>query len=48
MRAGFRRSGVSRALARAAVDVARERGRCLEGYLMITQPGYEITGESST
>ncbi len=32
-RAGFRRSGVCRALARAAVDFARERGaRAIEGY----------------
>jgi GNAT superfamily N-acetyltransferase len=32
-RAGFRRRGISRALARAAVDFARERGaRALEGY----------------
>jgi GNAT superfamily N-acetyltransferase len=43
-RAGFRRRGVSRALARAAVDFARQRGaRALEGYPMITQPGQEIT-----
>ncbi|MGH3332748.1 MAG: hypothetical protein ACRDPJ_15725 [Nocardioidaceae bacterium] len=36
-RAGFRRRGVSRALARAAVDFARERGaRAIEGYPMIT------------
>jgi GNAT superfamily N-acetyltransferase len=43
-RAGFRRRGVSRALARAAVDFARERGaRAIEGYPMITQPGQEIT-----
>jgi GNAT superfamily N-acetyltransferase len=43
-RAGFRRRGVSRALARAAVDFARQRGaRALEGYPMITQPGREIT-----
>ena len=42
-RAGFRRRGVSRALARAAVDFARQRGaRALEGYPMITQPGHEI------
>ncbi len=35
-RAGFRRRGISRALARAAVDFARERGaRALEGYPMI-------------
>jgi GNAT superfamily N-acetyltransferase len=43
-RAGFRRRGVSRALARAAVDFARERGaRAIEGYPMITTPGQEIT-----
>ena len=43
-RTGFRRRGVSRALARAAVDFARHRGaRALEGYPMITQPGREIT-----
>jgi GNAT superfamily N-acetyltransferase len=42
-RAGFRRRGISYALARAAVDFARERGaRALEGYPMITQPGQEI------
>jgi GNAT superfamily N-acetyltransferase len=35
-RAGFRKRGVSRALARAAVDFARERGaRAIEGYPMI-------------
>jgi GNAT superfamily N-acetyltransferase len=43
-RTGFRRRGVSRALARAAVDFARQRGaRALEGYPMITQPGKEVT-----
>ena len=42
-RRGFRRRGVSRALARAAVDFARERGaRALEGYPMLTEPGKEI------
>ncbi len=36
-RAGFRKRGVSRALARAAVDFARERGaRAIEGYPMAT------------
>jgi GNAT superfamily N-acetyltransferase len=36
-RAGYRRRGVSRALARAAVDFARDRGaRALEGYPMTT------------
>lgn len=43
-RAGFRRRGISRALARAAVEFARQRGaRSLEGYPMITQPGQEVT-----
>jgi GNAT superfamily N-acetyltransferase len=43
-RAGFRSRGVSRALARAAVDFARARGaRALEGYPMLTEPGKEIT-----
>ena len=37
-RAGFRRRGISRALTRAAVDFARERGaRALEGYPMTTK-----------
>jgi len=36
-RAGFRRRGISRALVRAAVDFARERGaRAIEGYPMTT------------
>jgi GNAT superfamily N-acetyltransferase len=43
-RAGHRRRGVMRALARATVAFARERGaRALEGYPMITEPGKEIT-----
>jgi GNAT superfamily N-acetyltransferase len=43
-RTGFRRRGVSRALAAASVGFARERGaRALEGYPMITQPGQVIT-----
>jgi GNAT superfamily N-acetyltransferase len=43
-RAGYRRAGVSRALARVAVDSARERGaRALEGYPMITHPGQHVT-----
>jgi GNAT superfamily N-acetyltransferase len=43
-RAGFRRSGIGYALARASIDFARERGaRALEAYPMITQPGAEIT-----
>jgi GNAT superfamily N-acetyltransferase len=42
-RTGFRRRGVSRALARAAVDFARKRGaRALEGYPMTTEPGRKI------
>jgi GNAT superfamily N-acetyltransferase len=37
-RAGFRRRGISRALARAAVDFARERGaRAIEAYPMTTK-----------
>ena len=36
-RAGFRKQGISRALARAAVDFARERGaRALEAYPITT------------
>jgi GNAT superfamily N-acetyltransferase len=43
-RPGFRRRGVSRALARAAVDFARQRGaRSLEGYPMITHPAQDVT-----
>jgi GNAT superfamily N-acetyltransferase len=43
-RAGFRRRGISRALARAAVDFARDRGaRALEGYPMLTDPGQDVT-----
>jgi GNAT superfamily N-acetyltransferase len=42
-RTGFRRRGISRAFARAAVDFARERGaRAIESYPMITQPGQEV------
>jgi GNAT superfamily N-acetyltransferase len=42
-RAGYRRRGVSYALARAAIDFARARGACaLESYPMITRPGEEI------
>jgi GNAT superfamily N-acetyltransferase len=37
-RAGFRKRGVSRALARAAVDFSRERGaRAIEGYPITTK-----------
>ncbi len=43
-RAGFRRRGITRALVRATVEFARERGaRALEGYPMITEPGQEVT-----
>jgi GNAT superfamily N-acetyltransferase len=43
-RTGFRRRGISRALARAAVDFARQRGaRAIEGYPMLAQHGQEIT-----
>jgi GNAT superfamily N-acetyltransferase len=43
-RAGFRRRGITRALARATVDFARERGaRALEAYPMLTEPGQEVT-----
>ena len=46
VRAGFRRRGVSYALARGAVDFARRRGaRALEGYPMLTNPGQEIMWE---
>lgn len=42
-RAGYRRRGVSRALARAAVDYARSRGaRALEGYPMLPEPGQDV------
>jgi GNAT superfamily N-acetyltransferase len=42
-RVGFRKRGISRALARASVDFARERGaRAVEGYPMITEPGKDI------
>ncbi|MEP6665812.1 MAG: GNAT family N-acetyltransferase [Nocardioidaceae bacterium] len=43
-RKGFRKRGITYALARATVDFARNRGaRALEAYTMITQPGKEIT-----
>lgn len=43
VRAGFRRQGISRALAKAAVDFARERGaRALEGYPMVVGKGQDI------
>jgi GNAT superfamily N-acetyltransferase len=43
-RAGFRRRGISRALALATVAFAREGGaRAIESYPMITEPPQEIT-----
>ncbi|MEU8756939.1 GNAT family N-acetyltransferase [Streptomyces chartreusis] len=43
-RKGYRRRGVTYALAAATVDFARKRGaRALEAYPMLTQPGQEIT-----
>jgi GNAT superfamily N-acetyltransferase len=43
-RAGHRRSGISYALAEAAVEFARGRdARALEAYPMITEPGASIT-----
>jgi GNAT superfamily N-acetyltransferase len=42
-RSGFRRRGLTYALARAAVDFAREReARALEGYPMIPEQGKEV------
>ena len=44
VRKGYRRRGVSYALAAAAVSYARDNGaRAVEGYAMRTQPGKEIT-----
>jgi GNAT superfamily N-acetyltransferase len=44
VRRGYRRRGISYALAAATVGYARDRGaRALEGYAMRTQPGKEIT-----
>jgi GNAT superfamily N-acetyltransferase len=47
VRSGFRRRGIGRALAQAAVRFARDRGaRALEGYALILAPGKEaIWGE---
>jgi GNAT superfamily N-acetyltransferase len=43
-RAGYRKRGVTYALARATVEHARKRGaRAVEGYPMIVKPGEEIT-----
>jgi GNAT superfamily N-acetyltransferase len=42
-RTGFRRRGVSRSLAAAAVGFARDRGaRAVEGYPLVTRPGEEL------
>jgi GNAT superfamily N-acetyltransferase len=44
VRAGFRGRGIAYALARAAVDVARDRGaRALEAYPLLTTPGQKIS-----
>jgi GNAT superfamily N-acetyltransferase len=46
VRAGYRRRGIMKALALAAVDHARDGGaRVVEGYPMVTVPGVEITWE---
>ena len=43
-RAGFRRRGISYALALASIGFAKERGaRALEAYPIITKPGQDIT-----
>ena len=43
-RTGYRKRGITYALAAATVDFARERGaRALEAYPMMTPPGKEIT-----
>ena len=49
VRVGYRRRGVSRALAAAAASYAKERGaRAVEGYPLVVQPGEDITwGELS-
>jgi GNAT superfamily N-acetyltransferase len=44
VRKGYRKRGITYALAAAAVGYARQQGaRALEGYSMITEPGKEIT-----
>jgi len=44
VRKGYRRRGITYALAAAAVGYAKTNGaRALEGYAMLTQPGREIT-----
>ena len=42
-RPAFRRRGISRALVRAAIDLARQSGaRAVEGYPMLVKPGRQI------
>ena len=44
VRAGYRRRGFSRVMAKAAVDYARERGAsALEAYPMVASPGQDVT-----
>jgi GNAT superfamily N-acetyltransferase len=44
VRKGYRGRGLTYALAKATIDIARQAGaRALEAYAMITQPGKEIT-----
>lgn len=44
VRAGFRRRGLTYALAAAAVEFARERGaKALEGYPIVPRPGQEVS-----
>jgi len=44
VRKGYRKRGITYALAAVTVDYAREHGACaLEAYPMITEPGKEIT-----
>jgi GNAT superfamily N-acetyltransferase len=44
VRKGYRKRGITYALAAAAVGYARDQGaRALEGYSMLTEPGKEIT-----
>jgi hypothetical protein len=43
-RTPFRYTGVSRTLAKEAVEFARIRGaQAIEGYAVVTQPGVEVT-----
>jgi GNAT superfamily N-acetyltransferase len=45
-RTGYRRQGISRALAQAAVAFARDRGaHALEGYPIVVEPGQVAGGE---